>query len=205
MPRLANFLFERKLKKQGYKYIAGCDEVGCGAWAGPVFAAAIILSPKFRAKIRDSKQLSEKQRKKYYKIIKQKNKLVGLGFATKEEIDSLGLSKAKNLATKRAIANLPQKPEYVLFDGKDILKTFEHPYKFIIKGDEKIKSIACASIIAKVERDRLMEKLAKKYPRYQFNKNKGYGTKKHILTLRKYGPCKIHRFSYKPIKKFAAF
>lgn len=205
MPRFANFLFERKLKKQGYKYIAGCDEVGCGAWAGPIYAAAIILSPKFKKQICDSKQLSEKKRKKLSQEIKKANKWYSLGIVSKEELDILGLTKARKLACWRAVKNLSKKPDFVLFDGRDIFKKFFLPYQFIIKGDEKIKSIACASIIAKVERDRLMEKLAKRYPRYQFNKNKGYGTKKHILALKKYGPCKIHRFSYKPIKKIAIF
>lgn len=205
MKKTANLNQERKLKKQGYKFIAGCDEVGCGAWAGPLIAGAVILSPKFRKRIYDSKQLPEKKRKKLSREIKKRNKWYSLGIVSKEELDTLGLIEARKLACQRAIKNLPKKPDFVLFDGRDIFKKFFLPYQFVIRGDEKIKSIACASILAKTERDKIMIRLAKKYPRYQFNKNKGYGTKKHILTLRKYGPCKIHRFSYKPIKKFTAF
>jgi ribonuclease HII len=201
MKRIANLYQERKLKKQGYKFIAGVDEVGCGAWAGPLFAGAIILSPKFKKKICDSKQLSCENREKYAREIQKKNKCHALGVVNKKELDILGLTKARKLACERAIKNLPKKPDFVLFDGYDIFKKFFLPYQFIVKGDEKTKSIACASIIVKVARDKAMQNLAKKYPKYQFEKNKGYGTKKHQTLLLKYGVCALHRKSFKPILK----
>lgn len=200
MKSLPNFSKERKLKKQGYKYIAGCDEVGCGALAGPLFAAAIILSPKFKRKFRDSKKLSEKNREKNCQLIKKGNKFIGIGFAKKEEIEKLGLWRARALACKRALKNLPRKPDYVLFDGIDFIKKLDYSYEFTIKGDEKIASIACASIVAKVKRDGLMRKFALKYPFYNFDKNKGYGTKTHLVALLEHGPCEIHRKTYKPIQ-----
>lgn len=243
MKRIANSRKEGKLKKQGFKYIAGVDEVGCGAWAGPIFACALILSPKFKKSVCDSKQLKESKREEYAKIIKKKNKRVGIGYAKREEIDSLGLNKARTLAILRAIKNLPQKPDYVLLDGLDFIKNlwfwndggsrfpsapfftakkpkilfqilnpsavksrsncnrFLCPYEFTVCGDEKIKSIACASIIAKTERDKVMRQLAKKYPEYKFERNKGYGTKEHLAALFKHGLTPLHRKSYKPIKK----
>lgn len=200
MFRLANFLKEGKLKKEGYKNIAGVDEVGIGAFAGPIFAAAVILPIKFKAKIRDSKHVSWKKRERLAKIIKKKSEF-GLGWVEKEEIDKLGLTAAKKMAVHRALRNLSPKPDFVLLDGLDFLKKLDVPYQFIIKGDEKIRSIAAASLVAKVERDKVMRELAKKYPLYHFEKNKGYGTNAHMIALSRYGPCPAHRRSYQPIKK----
>jgi ribonuclease HII len=185
------------------KVVCGMDEAGRGPWAGPVTACAIILPKKFNGKgIKDSKLLSESVREKFYKIL-TKNIYFGVGSASHTEIDSLGIIAATNLAFIRALKKLCSKkginkPEYIVVDGRDKLK-FSLPHKTVIKGDNLILEIACASIIAKVTRDRLMKKESKKYPRYKFGKHKGYGTRVHQQALSKYGPCEIHRKSFAPV------
>ncbi|WP_084042306.1 ribonuclease HII [Hippea sp. KM1] len=180
---------------------AGVDEAGRGPWAGPVVAACVILKKDIPHldDIDDSKKLSAKKREELYKIIKE-NSIYGIGVASNKEIDRLGIVKAVELAIKRAIEVMDEKPSFLLIDGKD---RFDLPikYKTIVDGDEKVKSIAAASILAKVWRDRYMELAADIYPRYGFEKHKGYGTKAHSVALEKYGPCPIHRFSFKPIQR----
>lgn len=194
------FKLENKLKRQRYQYIAGIDETGCGSLAGPVVAAAVILNSKFRnSKIRDSKLLSPKQREKLFKMITKKALAWGVGKVSEKIIDQKGIAKANLLAVKKAIKSLKIKPDYLLFDGGIKLKNIKIPQKTIIQGDAKVFSIACASIIAKVTRDRLMKKLDKKYPQYGFAQDKGYGTKSHLKAIKKYGPCPIHRKSFAPI------
>lgn len=189
---------ERVLRK---KYIAGVDEAGCGALAGPVIAGAVILLSSLKEiPLLDSKSLSPQRREKYFKIIK-KFAITAAGLATEKEIDQFGLTKARGLAVKRALKNLDQKPSFVLIDGRRFIDDLEYPHRFIVRGDQKIKSIACASIIAKVTRDSILVKLSKRYPQYNFEKNKGYGTKEHFQALKKYGPCKIHRRLYQPVKR----
>ncbi len=180
---------------------AGVDEAGRGPWAGPVVAACVILNrdiPQL-GEIDDSKKLSEAKREKLYEIIKE-NSIYGIGVASNKEIDRLGIVKAVELAIKRAINVMNQKPSFLLIDGRDKFD-LPIPYKSIIDGDEKVKMIAAASILAKVWRDRYMKLVADIYPVYGFEKHKGYGTKAHTEALKKYGPCEIHRFSFKPIKK----
>ncbi|WP_084675106.1 ribonuclease HII [Hippea jasoniae] len=179
---------------------AGVDEAGRGPWAGPVVAACVILNREIPHldEIKDSKALSAAKREELYEIIK-KNSLYGIGLASNDEIDQFGIVKAVELAIKRAIENMPQKPTFLLIDGRD---RFDLPVKYnsIVKGDSKVKSIAAASILAKVFRDRYMELMAEMYPQYGFDRHKGYGTKAHKEALLKYGPSPIHRKSFKPVR-----
>ncbi len=182
------------------KKTAGVDEAGRGPWAGPVVAACVILDkdiPNLDA-INDSKTLTDKKRRELYGIIKE-HSIYGIGVASNREIDSLGIVKATELAIKRAIEQMSEKPYFLLVDGRD---KFDLPikYKSIIDGDKKVKSIAAASILAKVWRDRYMELAGDIYKNYGFEKHKGYGTKLHTQNLKKYGVCQLHRLSFKPVK-----
>jgi len=193
------FKEERRALAEGYLFIAGTDEVGCGALAGPVFAAAVMLPLHSRIKlIRDSKLLSAKQRDEVFELLMQKS-LYGIGQASVEEIDTLNIRQASFLATRRAIKNLKQRPDYILSDGFTI-PGLDIPCKKIIGGDRTVKSIAAASIIAKVSRDRLMRKMHLEFPEYGFASHVGYGTAFHRSALKKYGPCPHHRMSFAPIR-----
>ena len=173
--------------------MAGVDEVGRGCLAGPVFAAAVILNKNINTKnIKDSKKrilLSH-----YIK----KNSIYALGIATVEEINKINILNASLLSMKRALSKLSTKPYLAYIDGPFAPK-LNMKFKTIIKGDEKVKSIAAASIIAKVARDLFMIKLSKKYPKYYWHKNFGYGTKDHLVSLKKYGITKHHRKKFKPV------
>lgn len=183
--------------------IAGLDEAGRGPWAGPIVACAFIESkPVLNVKIDDSKKLNEAQREEAYEALTRSGEY-SVGIAEVEEIDKMGLARANRLAFQRAIAGLPTRPDLVLIDGKDKIDltiTSKIPFKTIIKGDAAIRAISCASIIAKVTRDHLMNKLAKKYPKYRFEEHKGYGTALHRKLLKQYGACCIHRHSFKPVQ-----
>ena len=182
------------------KLIAGVDEVGRGCLAGPVISAAVILQKGTAIKeIRDSKRVSFNQREKISKNIK-KYSIFSFGIATVKEIEKLNIFNASLLSMKRAILSLPKKPSKILIDGNFIPKGIEN-CKAIVKGDEKIKCISAASILAKHYRDTLMIKFAKKYKNYHWNKNFGYGTKQHILGLKKYGPTSMHRRNFNPVYK----
>jgi len=201
MSKFPNFCEENKLKKKGYKLICGIDEAGIGAWAGPLVLGAVILSSSFKKiQLQDSKLLSPKKREKLFKLIKTHAIAWSAGVASESEIDQFGLTYAKQIAFKRALKKLKKKPDFLLIDGVKFEK-FYLPCKFIIHGDNKVKSIAAASIVAKVFRDKLMKKLHQKYPQYYFDKNKGYGTVEHRKALQKYGASVLHRKSYRPIKK----
>jgi ribonuclease HII len=194
------FLFYKMNKLKG-KIIAGMDEAGRGPWAGPVVAGAVILPPRIRLPfLTDSKKLSEKRREKLYDLITNKA-IWGVGEASHKEVDELGLTKATNLAYKRALKSLPTTPDHLLIDGRDKF-SLPHPYDSIIKGDLKVRCISAASIIAKVTRDRLMKDYDKKYPGFHFASHKGYGTRRHHEALKKKGISPIHRISYKPIQPF---
>lgn len=183
--------------------VCGIDEVGRGPWAGPLVACALMFTRNFQLKgLKDSKQLTHEKRELFYHIIQQ-NSDYGIGIVEVEEIDRLGLIKATNLAFVRALQGLQLKPEFLVVDGRDKL-TLPHPFCTVIKGDEKLKVIACASIMAKVTRDRMMASLAKKYPHYGFEDHKGYGTQRHQKALKKHGVCVLHRKSFLPIKQFLA-
>lgn len=185
-----------------YEYVGGVDEVGRGPLAGPVVAAVVILPKDCDILyINDSKQLSEKKREELYDIIVEKAVDFGIGIVGWEEIDELNVLQATYKAMRIAISHLQNPPQVLLNDAVTIPGVDENIIQVpIIKGDAKSVSIAAASIVAKVTRDRMMVEYAKEYPEYGFEKNKGYGSKEHIEAIKKVGPCKIHRRSY--IKNF---
>ena len=187
--------FERE--NAHYGLLCGIDEVGRGPLAGPVYAAAVILDPdKEILYLNDSKKLSEKKREGLYDEIMEKALAVGIGCATPERIDEINILQATFEAMTMAVNNLKIKPGALLIDAVHIPQLEEYPQISIIKGDAKSVSIAAASIIAKVTRDRLMKEMAEKYPQYAFESNKGYGTAAHIKALKEFGPCEIHRRSF---------
>ena len=201
---MPDLFFEKKLVESGYKYIAGVDEAGRGPLAGPVVAAAVILPEKFSCdQLNDSKKLSPSKREKIYNELMNVNSKVISAFAVIDEgvIDQINILRATHMAMAQASSNLSIEPSFVIIDGMPI-KDFPFNNESIIKGDSKSLSIAAASVIAKVERDRIMLNYSKKYPEYKFEKHKGYGTKLHLDALKKFGPCKIHRKSFAPVKKF---
>lgn len=191
---------ELRLKKEGIFDVAGIDEAGRGPWAGPLVAAAVILPSNARLPgLNDSKKLSENKRIKLFDLIVKKG-IVGTGIIDQNYIDKHGLTKALNVAYKRAIQGLSRHPKYVLIDGIGKY-SLNVPYETVKKGDTKVRIIAAASIIAKVVRDTIMDSYALKYPKYGFDSHKGYGTRQHHQNLLKYGVCKLHRLSYAPVKK----
>lgn len=191
--------YERSMRKQGFKYIAGIDEVGRGPLAGPVVAAAVILPENFYLPgINDSKQLSERKREEFFDKIQEEAIAVGIGIISAAEIDQINIYEATKKAMLAAIQNLQTTPDYCLIDAMKL--TIPIPQTSIIKGDAKSVSIAAASIIAKVARDQLMKDYARQHPFYMFDKNMGYGTNEHIQAIQKNGPCPIHRKTFAPIK-----
>ena len=181
--------------------IAGVDEVGRGCLAGPVFAAAVILNNNINIKdIKDSKKITFKKRILLSNYIK-KNSTYAIGSASVNEISRINILNASLLSMQRALKKLKHKPSIAYIDGTFAPKNVKMKCKTFIKGDEKITCIAAASIVAKVTRDLFMIKLAKKYPKYSWNKNFGYGTANHLLGLKKYGITKHHRKKFKPIHK----
>lgn len=193
--------YENELYKQGIELIAGVDEVGRGPLVGPVVCACVIL-PKdyFNEQINDSKKISEKKREKLYDMIMNDAISVGVGISSEKVIDEVNILEATKLAMKEAIKNSKVKPEHVLIDAVKL--DIDIPSTSIIKGDAKSQSIAAASIIAKVTRDRMMDELDEKYPQYLFKKNKGYGTKAHIEAIRQYGIIPEHRKTFAPCSEY---
>ncbi len=193
--------YEKELYEKGFKLIAGTDEVGRGPLVGPVVAAAVILPQNYQLDgLTDSKKLSEKKRDKFYDIIMKEAVSVGIGVVDAKTIDEINILEASRLAMKKAIMDLKIVPEYVLSDAMK-LNNIDIPYTDIIHGDALSLSIAAASVIAKVTRDRMMYELDVQYPLYGFAKHKGYPTKLHLENLRKYGVLDNYRFSYKPVKE----
>ncbi len=187
--------FERQNEEKGY--ICGIDEVGRGPLAGPVMAGAVILPPNCDILyLNDSKQLSEKKREELYDIIMEKAIAVGIGAATPARIDEINILQADYEAMAQAVGKLTVKPDVLLIDAVHIPQLEAYEQISIIKGDAKSVSIAAASIVAKVTRDRLMKELDAQYPAYGFAQNKGYGSAEHIAALKKYGPCPLHRRSF---------
>lgn len=182
--------------------IAGIDEAGRGPLAGPVAAAAVILPEKHKiSTLADSKKLSENQREKIYGEIKEVAIAVGVALVGCEEIDRINILQATKLAMTQAVDNLGDRPDFLLIDGNTPIET-NISQETIIKGDSLCESIAAASIVAKVTRDRLMKELHKAYPQYLFSKHKGYGTKVHLEKIKKYGPSPIHRKTFKGVREY---
>lgn len=193
---MPDFTFENDYYNKGYKFVCGIDEAGRGPLSGPVVAAACILPRDiFIPELNDSKKLTEKKREKIFDIIVEKAIGYGIGMASPKEIDEINILNATMLAMRRALENLSPDADFALIDG-NIARDFSIPTKTVIKGDSLSASIAAASILAKVTRDRLCLEDAKKYPEYNFEKHKGYSTKEHMDAVRKYGPCEIHRKSF---------
>ena len=193
--------FETELYNKGIKYIAGIDEVGRGPLVGPVVTAAVILPKDFYdERINDSKKLTEKKRELLYDVIMENAVSVGIGISSEDVIDEINILEATKRAMIEAVNNLSVKPEHLLIDAVKL--NIDIPQTSIIKGDAKSESIAAASIVAKVTRDRMMVELDKKHPEYDFKHNKGYGTKKHIEAIEKYGILKEHRKTFAPCNKY---
>jgi|TARA_B110000196_G_scaffold63104_1_gene52755 ribonuclease HII len=184
------------------KIIAGVDEVGRGSLIGPVYAAAVILNETINKKLlKDSKSLSKKKREKVFSYIK-KNSIWALGQASVKEIEKINILYASLLAMKRAIKKLKTKPNLVLIDGNKLPDLKNYNLKYVVKGDQKISSISAASIVAKVSRDKFITTLSKKFKNYGWDTNSGYGTKKHLKALKKFGITKHHRKTFSPILNF---
>lgn len=192
-----DYSFEENAISKGFKTICGIDEAGRGPLAGPVYAAAVILPLGLEiAGLNDSKKLSEKKREELFDVICEKAVDFSIGIADEKEIDEINILNATFLAMKRAVDGLKIKPDYALIDGNRYPRIGGVTEETIVKGDGKSMSVAAASILAKVSRDRYMLEIAEKYPQYCFEKHKGYGTKLHYEALREYGPCEIHRPSF---------
>jgi len=195
-------LHERKARKAGYSSIAGIDEAGRGPLAGPVVAAALLLKDtRFTSRIDDSKKLTPRLRHFAYEEILQKS-LLGVGIVDERIIDDINIYNATGRAMEEAVRNLSEKPDFLLVDGRIKLKT-RCKRLHIVGGDSKSLSIACASIVAKVTRDRIMLRYDARFPEYGFARHKGYATREHVSCLRKHGPSPIHRMTFNPVKKLA--
>lgn len=198
---MTNWEFDAAVRAEGYAKICGVDEAGRGPLCGPVYAAAVILSPDRPIEgLNDSKKLSEQRREQLFESICEQAESYGIGFATVEEIERVNILQATFMAMCRAVEQLREPPALVLVDGNQVPKGLALPTRTVVKGDALSASIAAASILAKVSRDREMLEWDKKYPEYQFAKHKGYGTAQHYEALRKWGPSPIHRMSF--LKKF---
>ncbi len=198
--KIDNYQYERDLRKKGISLIAGVDEVGRGPLIGPVVTACVILPEKFSLPgLTDSKKLSEKKREALFPLIQEQALGIGIGMCSAKEIDTYNIYEATKIAMRRAIQNCPIKPEHILIDAMPL--DLEIPTTSIIKGDLKSITISAASVIAKVTRDQMMVELSKKYPMYEFEKNKGYPTKKHREALFQYGVLKEHRRSFSPVEE----
>ena len=195
---------ERELNAQGYRLIAGIDEVGRGAIAGPVVAAAVILpfgvNIPWLSLVRNSKRLSPRRREYLFELIQQTQITMGIGMVPHTDIDERGIVKATQMAMSKAIDQLPHPPDFLLIDAL-ALPEISLPQKSIVHGDQLSLSIACASIVAKVSRDRYMVEQDSLYPDYGLARHKGYATPQHLLSLKQLGPCPIHRKSFAPVRR----
>jgi ribonuclease HII len=194
-----NFRVERNLQKRGIWPVAGIDEAGRGPLAGPVAAAAVILDPrKLPRGLNDSKLLTPEERERLYEVIMRQALAVAVAFASAAEIDRINIRQATFSAMRRALFALSVAPRHVLIDGNDLPPGLDLPAETIVKGDAANSSIAAASIIAKVTRDRLMRRLCGLYPAYRFGAHFGYATKAHLAAIAEHGPCLIHRLTFGP-------
>lgn len=196
-----DFRMERRLLKRGVWPVAGVDEAGRGPLAGPVAAAAVILDPQNLPRgVNDSKQLAPDMREKLFEAIMARALAVAVGFASAAEIDAVNIRQATFRAMRRALAALAAAPAYVLIDGNDLAPRLACPGETIVKGDGAILSVAAASIIAKVARDRLMRRLCAVHPAYGFSRHVGYATAAHLAAIERHGPCPFHRLSFSPFR-----
>lgn len=201
---MPDFTYEKSFS--GATLTAGVDEAGRGPWAGPVVAGAVIfpnleISQHLRATLNDSKKLTAAKRESLFNELLASNAIIGCGMASVEEIDALNILRATFLAMRRAVASLTAVPAFAIIDGNKIPPELPCPARCLIKGDALSLSVAAASIVAKVTRDRIMRDLAKEFPYYGWEKNAGYGTKAHQDGLKAHGVCVHHRKSYAPIKR----
>ncbi len=196
------YKYENELREKGIDIIGGVDEVGRGPLIGSVVASCVVLPKDFVLNgLTDSKKLSEKKRNEFYEIIKKEALAIGIGEVSEKVIDKVNIYEATKIAMTMAINQVKEQInlEYVLIDAMPL--SIDIPTNSIIKGDAKSISIAAASVIAKVTRDKMMYELDEKYPMYDLKNNKGYGTKKHLQALKEYGITKYHRLSYAPVKE----
>lgn len=195
-------IYEKSLYKKGKCFVAGIDEVGRGPLAGPVVACACILPKDFYLEgLNDSKKLSESQRNEFFEIIRKEAITYGTGIVDNQTIDRINIYQATKLAMKKAVTELSSTPDYLLIDAVE-LKDFPIPQTSLTKGDQLSISIAAASILAKVTRDRLMKKIHQEYPDYGFSSNAGYGTPQHLKALKQLGPSPYHRLTFAPVKDY---
>ena len=193
------FFHEALARKAGYELITGVDEAGRGPLAGPVVASAVIVSAGVELKgVRDSKQMTEKARERAFRVIVERALTIGVGVVSHSYIDAFNILKASLEAMRQAVLALDPQPEFLLVDGIHPVP-LNIPQKCLIKGDRICRSISAASVVAKVYRDRIMRSYHRMYPLYGFEENKGYGTRTHLEALRRYGPCPVHRFTFKGV------
>ena len=201
-PEPDTYSLERSLRQKGYQLIAGLDEVGRGPLAGPVVAACVILQENCdNSSFVDSKTINAKNRSRLYKELKQNGAQISVGVVSEADIDRLNILQASLLAMKKAILTMPVQPDFLLVDGNQPVP-ISIPQQSLVKGESKSASIAAASIVAKVVRDEMMDQYHLQYPEYNFQKNRGYPTLEHRNTIKIYGPCAIHRQSFKCVKEF---
>ena len=198
---------EKELWKKGFKIVVGIDEAGRGPLAGPVSAGAVVIEVEDQVveKVRDSKKMTEKQRNEAFEKIKDISTAWGVGMVDSKEIDKIGIQEAVKKAMILALVHvermLEKKAEYLIVDGLNVLPIIGYKMQKIKQGDLNHYSISAGSVLAKVERDRVMKEYAKKYPEYGFDSHVGYGTKLHMEMLKKFGPCDIHRRCFKPVRE----
>lgn len=191
--------FERSARASGFTCIAGLDEAGRGPLAGPVVAAAVVLPDGLLIPgLTDSKQVTEQERERLFDVIREQSICYGIGIVDERTIDNVNILQATVIAMERALESLLPRPDYLLIDALTLPRV-SIPQNPLIKGDYRSHSISAASILAKVSRDRLMLELHEKFPQYNFQKHKGYGTREHLSLLRKHGPCEAHRRSFYPV------
>ena len=201
LPQLDNI--EETMSQKGYQAICGVDEVGRGPLAGPVVAAALIMPMDLEIKgLDDSKKLTHLQRVRIFEEIVDLGLICSVGAINNEDIDKINIHKASLMAMRKAVMGLKQAPDFILIDGKFTIPNVNYPQLAVVSGDSRCKAIAAASIVAKVTRDRIMDKIQGLYPAFSFAKHKGYPTQAHLEELKANGPCEIHRKSFKPVAKY---
>ena len=203
-PEPDTYFLERCLRQKGYSWIAGLDEVGRGPLAGPVVAAAVILRENCdNSCFVDSKTINAQKRSRLYDELRNSGAIIGVGIVSETEIDRLNILQASLLAMKKAVLTMPAQPDFLLVDGNQSVP-MTIPQQTLVRGETKSSSVAAASIVAKVVRDDLMDQYHLQYPQYNFQQNRGYPTLEHREAIRVFGPCAIHRQSFKGVKEYVS-